>query len=55
MALAFEMSEELRLVTLGGLRDRQTIQDEDQLVDSLIALWHGSELAEQVRRETNQS
>jgi len=49
-ALAFEMSEELRLITLEGLRERSPDATESELVLSLIGLWHGDELAEQVRR-----
>lgn len=48
--LAFEMSEELRLVTLGGLREHHPDASEAELVLLLVERWHGPELAEQVRR-----
>lgn len=49
-AVAVEMSEELRLVTLGGLRERHPHADDAELVLLLIELWHGPALAGEVRR-----
>ncbi len=49
-ALAFEMSEELRLVTFEGLRERRSGATEAELVLELIGLWYGEDLADRVRR-----
>ena len=48
VALAIEMSEELRLVSLEGLRERHPEADDDQLVLLLIELWHGTNVAREV-------
>jgi hypothetical protein len=41
VALAIEMSDDLRRITLEGLRERNPGLSEDELVRSLIRLWHG--------------
>jgi hypothetical protein len=45
MLLAIELSEEIRLVTLSGIRSRQPDLDERQCVRELIRLWHGDAVA----------
>jgi len=44
MELAFEMSEELRIVTLEGLRERHPGVDDSTLHRLLVELWHGVRL-----------
>jgi hypothetical protein len=47
--LAVELSEDVRLVTLDGLRARHPDADERELGILLVELWHGRALAESVR------
>lgn len=47
--LVFEMSDELRSVSLGGLRERNPHLGDAELVIRLIELWHGPDLAERCR------
>ncbi|MFN8050586.1 MAG: hypothetical protein U0Q22_04055 [Acidimicrobiales bacterium] len=49
LALAFEMSEEIRLITLDGLAERHSDLSQPELVALLIELWHGPEFAQAVR------
>lgn len=49
MALVFAMSDDLRLVTLDGLRDRHPDADDAELALRLIERWHGSDTAALVR------
>jgi hypothetical protein len=46
--LAVEMSEEIRLVTLEGLRERNPDLSHGELVKLLITAWHGPDLADAV-------
>jgi hypothetical protein len=48
--LAVEMSEDLRLVTIEGLRERHPGIDDRELHLLLVELWHGHEIAASVRR-----
>ena len=50
--LAVEMSEEIRAVTLDGLRDRHPGATEAEINLLLVELWHGPELAASVRSST---
>ncbi len=52
--LVAEMSEEIRLLTLDGLRERNPHADDQELIFLLIELWHGSELAEKVRQSMSE-
>ena len=49
-ALAIEMSEQLRSITLDGLRERNPDVDERELTLLLIDLWHGGVLGSLVRQ-----
>lgn len=49
VGLAIEMSEELRLVSLQGLRVRNPGLTEQELVDRLVQLWHGDECLDDAR------
>jgi hypothetical protein len=51
--MAFEMSEQLRLITLDGLRERNPGADETELVVMLIDLWHGEALGTLVRQASS--
>lgn len=53
--LALEMSDEIRLVTLDGIRQRHPDLAEPELIECLIELWHGAEIADAVRRSRRQS
>lgn len=53
--LAVGMSEELREVTLGGLRERHAGLTDEELAIHLVALWHGAELAERAARPSHGS
>ena len=44
-ALAVQMSEQIRQVTLEGLRERHPAASHEELIGLLIELWHGPELA----------
>jgi hypothetical protein len=48
VALAVEMSEELRLISLDGLRERHPEANHDDLIVLLIELWHGPDVAREV-------
>jgi hypothetical protein len=39
--LALQMSDDLRRVTLEGLRERNPSLTEPELIELLITLWHG--------------
>lgn len=51
--LAIEMSEDVRLVTMAGLRDRNPGLSERKLNLMLIELWHGQKTAALVRRSVS--
>ncbi len=48
--LAIALSEDIRLITLDGLRERNPEADESSLLVLLVELWHGPEAAELIRR-----
>jgi hypothetical protein len=48
--LVAEMSEEIRQLTLDGLRDRNPEASDQELVLLLIEVWHGPDLAQKVRQ-----
>ena len=48
--LAIQLSEDVRLITLDGLRARNPGVDEESLKLLLVRLWHGPEVADRIRR-----
>ena len=50
--LAMDMSEEVRLITLEGLRERNPEVEERGLAMLLIELWHGTDTGSLVRRSS---
>ncbi len=52
VALAFELSDDMRTVTIEGIRRRHPNYDDEQVRHELLSILHGPELAAELMKST---